>query len=402
VFSPNVRYSIVIVTKSNDKFSTTSEDIEMGITAEEGISVTYTTGLKSSKAQTTNISPKATKASKGAAEEISATTDMETSEDVEIGITAEGGVSVTHTTGLKSSYMTPKQTRTPKLTNVSKDRTSSKVPKSNTSSKSRVLKDKKAAKGSKETKKEKKEEDNTTVTSDEGKGEKSESKERERGLLEISHGKAKDVADSGFHFVLSQTLLFFQLRSCELSAEAMAKYLDDKSNFSIADVYDCNVKEELENLDWDFLIAAGIAVYGILAAIIVNIHAWRLKDYGTSPIQGMYDCTDNIPILDGLIEIPISLIMAPIVTIILWSLFLGCCVGLVYLSVSYHAGHVENGGNMSTFMLTAFLVAFDIYKMTGDMSQYYVVNKSARIEAYEKKEMTIRLKRRRSRSRSRS
>jgi len=202
--------------------------------------------------------------------------------------------------------------------------------------------------------------------------------------IELAHEKAKDVLDNGFHLVIAQALLFYQNRNCELNIDAIDQI--KAGNLDVSDKFDCNVAIQLKDLNKELVITLGIAIYGLLAAIIVMLHAIRYKERGDSPIQGLYKLTDRIPIIDSLLEIPISLWIAPFVTIFLWSMFLVCCVGLIQLAIAYNDEMFEDG-NMSTFALTAFLVGFDLYRMTGNISQYYVIYKSARADALKKKEI---------------
>lgn len=203
-------------------------------------------------------------------------------------------------------------------------------------------------------------------------------------LIEQAHGKAKDVLDNGFHLVISQAILFFQNSNCEIEKDLAEKCIE--GDCDISTLFDCSVERELQNIDKEFAITLGIAIYGFLVSIIVIGHALRFRECGDSPIDGLYKWTDRIPIIDSLLEIPISLWLAPFVTIFLWSMFVACCVGLVVLTVSYDGAEFENG-NTSTFALTAFLVGFDIYRMTGNISQYYVLNKSAKADARRKEEI---------------
>jgi len=183
-------------------------------------------------------------------------------------------------------------------------------------------------------------------------------------LIELAHEKAKDVLDNAFHLVIAQVLLFFQNSNCQHSEDAFSRVGDG-------------------SFQW---ITLSIAIYGFLIATIVIIHAIRYRESGESPIQNIYKWTDRIPIIDSLLEIPIAMWISPFVTIFLWAVFLACCTGLIVLIVSYNEAAFENG-NTSTFALTAFLVGFDLYRMTGNISQYYVTHKSAKADALEKKKI---------------
>jgi len=203
-------------------------------------------------------------------------------------------------------------------------------------------------------------------------------------LLEMAYEKVKDISNDGFHLVISQAIFFFQKRNCTIHEDAID--LIKNGSLGLSDIYSCNVQYQLQNLEKDFLITLGIAIYSFLATILVIGHALHMTEQGYSPIQGIYKCTDRIPIFDSLLEIPIALYLSPFVTIFLWSVFLACCAGLAILIASYREAEFENG-NVSTFILTAFLVGFDLYRWTGNISQYYVINKTARADARKREEI---------------
>ena len=92
--------------------------------------------------------------------------------------------------------------------------------------------------------------------------------------------------------------------------------------------------------------------------------------------QGICDWADRIPVTDSLLEMPFCFWIAPLFTLFLWTGYLLCCVGFTVLVMSYKKESDENG-NLSAFVLTACLVGFDLYRLTGDISHYIVINKSA-------------------------
>lgn len=210
-------------------------------------------------------------------------------------------------------------------------------------------------------------------------------------LIDVAHEKAKEVFDDGFHLVISQALLFFQHRNCELNEKVAGSVFDSEDreefNLSLGSLYDCDVIFELQNINNEFLIVLAIACYGAIASIVVIVHALLIKDQERPPIQGIFDWTDHIPIIDSLLEIPICLWIAPFVTCGLWLAYLTCCVGIIFLILA-HKDAEHEGGNLSVFALTACLVGFDLYRLTGNICQYYVINKSATLNT-RKKEMDI-------------
>jgi len=206
-------------------------------------------------------------------------------------------------------------------------------------------------------------------------------------MIDIAREKAKEVIDGSFHLLIAQALLFFQLRNCQISERVIVDWYEH-GNTTISDIYDCDVAFELSNIDRDFMIALGIATYSLIVGIIVVVHAILMQDKGEPSIQSTFKWTDRIPIIDCLLEIPICLVKAPFATMFLWVMDIACCVGLVILIIEYGKANHEDG-NTSAFILTAFLVSYDLYRLTGDIAQYYVVNKVAIYEALMKKKKKI-------------
>jgi len=202
-------------------------------------------------------------------------------------------------------------------------------------------------------------------------------------LIDLAHAKAKDVFDIVFHLVIAQALLFFQHRNCEIDKYAFAEFIDLSQNKTgsdsfdnVWDLYDCDVAFELRSLSREMQISLGIASYSFIAGTAVVAHAIFMKNRQEPPIQGIFKWTDRIPIIDSIIEIPLCLWVAPFRTLLLWVAYILCCAGLVILVVSYEKEAYEDG-NLSAFALTACLVGFDLYRLTGNIAQYYVINKSA-------------------------
>jgi hypothetical protein len=206
-------------------------------------------------------------------------------------------------------------------------------------------------------------------------------------MIDIAREKAKEVIDASFHLFIAQAILFFQLRNCQIS-ETVIVDIYKYGNATISDIYDCDVAFELSNIDRDFMIALGIATYSLILGMIVVFHAMLMRDKGEPNIQNIFNLTDRIPIIDCLIEIPLCLCEAPFVTLFLWAMDIACCVGLISLVIEYGKAKHEDG-NTSAFILTAFLVSYDLYRLTGDVVQYYVINKAAIYEALKKKKEKI-------------
>merc|ERR1712045_84064 len=107
------------------------------------------------------------------------------------------------------------------------------------------------------------------------------------------------------------------------------------------------------------------------------LHASCVKDHSAPDVQDIFECTDRIPIIDSLLEIPICMWHAPFITTFLWINFLACCIGIFFFVQEYERATFENA-NLTAFVLNAFLVAFDLYRLSGDIAQYYVTYKAAK------------------------
>jgi len=123
-----------------------------------------------------------------------------------------------------------------------------------------------------------------------------------------------------------------------------------------------------------FIILSG--TYGILIGIITWVHGtYFSKKKGKSKFENVYDFTDNFFVIDSLIEIPIALYAAPYVTIVLWINVLIIGVSLFLLSSGVGAGASVTLEDPAK-ILSDFVAIYHLYKLTGDFSQYYVLNKT--------------------------
>jgi len=206
-------------------------------------------------------------------------------------------------------------------------------------------------------------------------------------LIDLVHEIGKRIFDDCFHLIIAELLLFFQHKNCEIQTDA-AQGVVEGETISLSNLVTCDIYEDILNIDKMFLISVGLLGYGFCIAIIIFVHAHFIKDHDRPPVQDMFKWTDRIPLFDSLFEIPICMWVAPVVTILLWAAYLGCCVLLIMLFIAYNkAEHV--GGNPSAFAVTAVLVAFDLYRLTGNIAQYYVINKSANLNTRQKERNII-------------
>jgi len=236
-------------------------------------------------------------------------------------------------------------------------------------------------------------------------------------FLESAYDKAKDIAEIAFTFALSVILLFLQNQECHFSIklptiddylgtntrdisqdlvgnetrnetisdlmgnvtrnETLRVYVDDQLENRTSDILKCDFKN-FDTTSLSFCISVAIAVYGLCIAGIVLIHAARLTETGASRVEDIYMWTDQIPIIDSLIEIPIAFYFAPVNTLILWGLFMACLSGLVLIVLEAGKDTVES--DQGSLLITSILILYHVYKMTGNISQYYVIYKTAATE----------------------
>jgi len=229
-------------------------------------------------------------------------------------------------------------------------------------------------------------------------------------FLESAYDKAKHIAELAFSFGLSVVLLFFQTQRCHFPVKlpsldellgiddldtlnetitAGNQTLNETISMFIGNItgnetvvasvegLTCDIKS-FENAKLSLCIAIAIAIYGICIATIVLVHAARLTDTGKSRVEDIYMWTDQIPILDALIEIPIAFYFAPFNTLFLWGLFMACFSGLVVIVLE--GGKGADGDDPASLVMTSILIGYHIYKMTGNISQYYVIYKTSTTE----------------------
>jgi len=212
-------------------------------------------------------------------------------------------------------------------------------------------------------------------------------------LAKIAQERAKSVMDIALHLLIVQVLLFLQRRNCEIGADLLENLVTDKDRIDTIDsLSECDIKFEISNLNTEFSIAIAIAAYGLLLPMIVLFHASFVKDHSAPKIHNIFECTDRIPIFDSLLEIPICMWHAPFLTTFLWINFLACCVGIVFFGLEYQAAaEIEtlDNPNLTAFALNAFLVLYDLYRLTGDIAQYYVTYTEAKRGTREREQIFL-------------
>jgi hypothetical protein len=160
----------------------------------------------------------------------------------------------------------------------------------------------------------------------------------------IVNSRAKAVVTKGIDYTLLVVLLVFQYVRCEPPTFEEIKSLVENGTYtdssSFADLYSCNRQEfDTEGIisrksimSTGIIVAAVLAItYGVVSSIFVWIHAifkFNKKVGGGSIVETMYEWTDTMIIIDSILEIPISLVFAPIMTLFLWTIYVGFLIGL--------------------------------------------------------------------------
>lgn len=134
----------------------------------------------------------------------------------------------------------------------------------------------------------------------------------------------------------------------------------------------CNVPYLTSEVNLPIIISFG---YGVFIAIITWTHStYFAKQEGKSNLEDLYDLTDKVIVIDSLLEIPIAFWNAPYVTIALWVIFfiVTACIYVLSLSVDVSWNPRDDPAKF----FSDFVAMYHLYKVTGDLSQYYVLNKT--------------------------
>jgi hypothetical protein len=112
----------------------------------------------------------------------------------------------------------------------------------------------------------------------------------------------------------------------------------------------------------------GVVVMIYVAALVafVSYHAYQLpsESYTTIEVEEAYKKTNSMPIIGGVLEIPLALKFGGAeVVFTLWTIFALISAALVYLLVA---------ARELLFLLPSFLVWFTLYDLTSEVSEYWV------------------------------
>jgi hypothetical protein len=210
-----------------------------------------------------------------------------------------------------------------------------------------------------------------------------------------ANSRAKDVVTKGIDYTLLIVLLVLQYMKCKppSSADEFAVAAQQGSlRNSIFGKCEASGLVETESIvSIGIIVAAGVTIaYGVLSSIFVWVHAsykFNKKPGGDvhSNAEMIYEWTDKIIIIDSILEIPISFVFAPIMTVFLWAMYAGFLIGLYFMTVIYADKLVvqtENGDFVDSnaehvFNASSFMVALSLLKLTGAISQYWVIYKAS-------------------------
>lgn len=233
----------------------------------------------------------------------------------------------------------------------------------------------------------------------------------ERFLGRVSD-RAKPCLNKAIDYTLLVWLLLLQFMRCHPISitdvvsfgdiqEATQDIVSAKFNFTdigARSIYQCDYdtnesllfsSDESTNRLVMAIIAIGFS-YGILISVAVWIHSSRhSNNVRVHPLTAeLYSFTDRILVIDSALEIPISFYWAPMMTILLWALFAFAFLGVYALTVVFNERVVDDTNAMEMFSSSACLVLLALFKLTGEISQYWVLFKaSTREDAMEKFEL---------------
>lgn len=212
-------------------------------------------------------------------------------------------------------------------------------------------------------------------------------------LLDKVNTSAKSVVKCSIDFLLALALLFVQAVNCNMQIHLVKEHLAEirAVNSTIhgrihaaeilaktaVDLEVCDSAEDhIKKYELLPYLGGALFAYGVIVAIFVWLHSYftvkKMKMKEASPLKKLYACTDRIVVFDSLLEIPTALQHSPISTIFLWVMFAIGCVFLALMNgdfVKQFGEHVDQ----SSFQLNSAMVAFNLYKLTGDTSQYWVL-----------------------------
>ena len=147
-----------------------------------------------------------------------------------------------------------------------------------------------------------------------------------------------------------------------------------------------------ENLQ-KFAFSVSVAVYGLALPIAVFINS-RSNTKGDSNLEGSYQWTRYIPILDHLFQLPFAFKYAPFATFFLWLawIVLSCFIFFARFAkqdigdgsekdlekdLSGICEGTDGGAECGTLIFSNCIAVYHLMRLTGEVSKYYVLDKTA-------------------------
>lgn len=188
--------------------------------------------------------------------------------------------------------------------------------------------------------------------------------------------KAKPCVGRSIDYTLLVGLLLLQFLRCSPTIN-----LDEKEINYVCDIDNILVYfSDDDFINTSILVGIGIALaFGVISAIFVWFHAHHCaNDLKIHPFtEKMYKCTDRLIFIDSILEIGISFLWAPFVTIVLWSIWVGAAIGLYFLVAEYDKRVNGDVNAVNVFRASAIYVSLCLYKLIGEVSQYWVLYRAS-------------------------
>ena len=209
----------------------------------------------------------------------------------------------------------------------------------------------------------------------------------EESVISLGDSHAKEVITKSVDYTLLIVNLLLQYLRCETpSVQEIVDAYHNNAYYNETDaIYSC----ALEELTTDNLLTPEIVTavtltltYGFVAIIFVWVHSKRrFKTVRQAPpagVEKIYKWTEKFIIIDSILEIPISFYFAPIMTIFLWAAYACFIFGLLIAGLNY--SEKVDSKTAEVFWMSALMVALALLKLTGEMSQYWVIYKAVSSE----------------------
>ena len=192
-------------------------------------------------------------------------------------------------------------------------------------------------------------------------------------------------------YTLLVGLLILQFLRCSPpSPEDLVNGVNDGTidQSSLTSVYSCDLSDSQSSLFYGgnvfmnvfVIISIAIcALFGAIASVGVYIHGWlKVKDLEMLPrIEKTYSVTEKILLLDTFCEIPIAFYWTPVATVLLWGSFTIAFIGLIMLNTLFARTAAGDVNAQSVFSTSTFLVGFSLFKLTGEVSRYWVIYRAS-------------------------